>query len=265
VEGRVGAAPPAPLRGRRLELIGTTHATSWASGDAGALYERGRPDYPAAAVAFVAELAGRGPGRLVVDVAAGTGKLTRLLTSTGAQVAAVEPMPGMLAQLRAVVPAVPALAGVAEALPLRSGTAAAVTVAQAFHWFRPFEALAEAARVLSRDGVLALVWNERDESVPWVAEMTAIQDRYERANPRPDMEAWRVAFESDRLFTPLELREFPHRQSLGPGALVERSASTSFALLLPEDARQAMLAEIAALPAGDHLPYVTRVRWCRKR
>ena len=123
-----------------------------------AAYERGRPGYPPAAVDFLAARLRLGPGRTVVDLAAGTGKLTRPLLATGAQVVAVEPV----AEMRAALPAgARAVDGTAEAMPLSAGSADAVAVAQAFHWFDGDAALAEIHRVLRPGCSLALVWNRR--------------------------------------------------------------------------------------------------------
>jgi len=128
-------------------------------------YARSRPTYAARAVGLLKESIPPGP---VLDVAAGTGILTGQLLRAGRALVAVEPLPEMLAQLRRSLPAVPGLQATAEALPFADGSFAGVTAAQAFHWFDAPAALAEAARVLEPGGVLAMVWNVRDESVPWV-------------------------------------------------------------------------------------------------
>ena len=128
------------------------------------VYDRARPGYPDEAVRW---LVGDAPRR-VLDLAAGTGKLTRSLVAAGHDVVAVEPAEEMLAHLRAAVPAAEALVGTAEAIPLPDASVDAVTVAQAFHWFDPPAALREIARVLRPDGALGLVWNTRDEREPWV-------------------------------------------------------------------------------------------------
>src|SRR3982751_2045236 len=98
-------------------------------------YEASRPSYPSEAVAWLGAEIGIGPGRRVVDLAAGTGIFTTLLVRTGADVVAIEPVPGMRAVLTSNLPEVATVAGIAEALPLRSASVDAVTVAQAFHWF----------------------------------------------------------------------------------------------------------------------------------
>jgi SAM-dependent methyltransferase len=123
------------------------------------VYERARPEYPEAAVDWLASRLDLGPGRTVVDLAAGTGKLTRMLVPTRARVIAVEPVPEMLAELRRAAPEAQALQGTAEAIPLPDAGADAVTVAQAFHWFDPPRALREIARVLRPGGRLGLIWN----------------------------------------------------------------------------------------------------------
>ena len=113
------------------------------------VYERGRPDYPAAAIAKIVERLGLRPGRTVLDLAAGTGKLTRLLAPSGANVIAVEPVHEMRAELERRVPGIAALAGTAERIPLTDGYVDAVTVGQAFHWFDADKALREIHRVLT--------------------------------------------------------------------------------------------------------------------
>ncbi|HEX5028163.1 MAG TPA: class I SAM-dependent methyltransferase, partial [Gaiellaceae bacterium] len=118
-------------------------------------YERGRPSYPDDAVRWlVGERACD-----VVDLGAGTGKLTRILVAHGHRVVAVEPLDAMRSELEAAVPGAHALAGSAEAIPLEDASADVVTSAQAFHWFDHDAALPEIARVLRPDGRIALVWN----------------------------------------------------------------------------------------------------------
>ena len=117
-------------------------------------YERGRPGYPEDAVRWLVESLRIGPGTTVVDLAAGTGKLTRLLVPTGAGIIAIEPMAGMREQLARSLPEVPLFEGTAESIPLSSACADSITVAQAFHWFKAKEALAEIHRVLRPRGRL---------------------------------------------------------------------------------------------------------------
>ena len=121
-------------------------------------YERARPEYPPEAIAWLAQELDLRPGRTVVDLAAGSGKLTRPLAALGCEVIAIEPV----AEMRAAIgPTARALDGTAEAMPLPDDSADAVTVGQAFHWFDGPRALAEIERVLRPGGALALVWNRR--------------------------------------------------------------------------------------------------------
>ena len=142
-------------------------------GAAATAYESGRPEYPRAAVAWLLEPLRR-ERPLVVDVGAGTGKLTRIVAELGAEVVAVEPDPQMLAVLQEAVPGVSTSPGTAERLPCAEGSADAVVFGQAWHWVDAAAASREAARVLRPGGILGLIWNLRDESEPWIARMTQI-------------------------------------------------------------------------------------------
>ena len=132
-------------------------------------YEQGRPTYPSAAAARLERELDLRSGRVVLDLAAGTGKLTALLVGTRATVIAVEPVAEMRAALERALPSVTAYPGTAEAIPLDDSSVDAVTVGQAFHWFRGDEALAEIHRVLRPGGGLGIVFNSRDTTVPWVS------------------------------------------------------------------------------------------------
>jgi ubiquinone/menaquinone biosynthesis C-methylase UbiE len=132
-------------------------------------YERGRPEYPAEAVDWLVPT----NARTVLDLGAGTGKLTRALAARGCEVFAVDPSPKMLDQLRAAVPDAIVSVGTAENIPLPDASVDAVVVGQAWHWVDQDRALPSVARVLRPGGTLGLVWNLRDERVPWVARMTA--------------------------------------------------------------------------------------------
>jgi SAM-dependent methyltransferase len=228
------------------------------------LYERARPGYPSAAVAWLARRLSIGPGRRVLDLAAGTGKLSRPLAATGAEVVAVEPLAGMRARIG---PGIEALEGTAEAIPLADAAVDAVTVAQAFHWFDGPAALAEIHRVLRRGGALALVWNRRPLEDPLQAAIERIVAPHRGTVPAHRGGTWRAAFEHTALFGPLEERTFSNEQPADAEALAGRVGSISFIAALPEEQRAALLAEVRAL-AGDGdgvLRYVCEVFTCDRR
>jgi SAM-dependent methyltransferase len=223
-----------------------------------AAYQRARPSYPPAAVEWLVDRLRIGPGRRVVDLAAGTGKLTELLVGRGADLVAVEPVPPMLAQLRARLPGVPAVAGLAEALPFADGSLHAVAVAQAFHWFRPREALAELARVLPAGGRLGLIWNVRDRSVDWVDRVWTVMDRVEKHAPWRDHQddtggSWQFGrWREDTLlqggpWTPFERATFTHRHRVDHQGIVDRIRSVSHVATLSPDRQATVLAEVRAI------------------
>lgn len=208
-------------------------------------YERARPSYPPEAVQWFVDTLGIAPGKTVVDLAAGTGKFTRLLAPFGAQLFACEPVPGMRATFRSVLPDVPLFAGTSEAMPLRDASVDAVTVAQAWHWFDHDRAAAEMARVIRPGGALGLVWNARDRSVDWVDQVWSVMDRVEKKAPWRDHENWRdSAFRAMPGFGPLETAEFRHTQTLSPEGVVQRVASVSHVAVLADTEREAVLDEV---------------------
>jgi SAM-dependent methyltransferase len=213
-------------------------------------YERGRPDYPAEAADWIAEQATLGPGCVVVDLAAGTGKLTRQLVRSGAHVVAVEPLAPMLAQLAALLPGVEALPGTAEATGLPDGSADALTVAQAFHWFATEEVLREVARVLKPGGYLALVWNRRDLTQQIQADLTRIMASHRHDAPSHESGAWMAVMDATTLFSKLGEHHTRFEQVLDAGGLSDRVESTSFIASLPDDERAQVLATVRELAAA---------------
>ena len=233
-------------------------------------YERGRPGYPEPAVAWLVQVLGIGPGSQVVDLAAGTGKLTRQLVPTGAELTAVEPVAGMRARLAGSLPGVRVEAGTAEAMRLPDGAADVVVVGQAFHWFDGTRALAEIHRVLRPGGGLGLVWNVRDESVPWVAQLTRIIEPHRGDAPRYQSRRWREAFAATSLFEPLREHGFSHAQRGDRAMVRDRMGSVSFVASLDPAVRAEVLAEVDELldrhpalrgRATVTLPYRTDVFW----
>jgi SAM-dependent methyltransferase len=215
-----------------------------------AAYERGRPSYPQEAIAWLSAQLDLRPGRTVLDVAAGTGKLTRELAATGATVLAVEPVPAMRAVLERIVPEARALDGTAEALPVGDGATDAITVAQAFHWFDVPQALAEFHRALRPVGRFALIWNRRRLDQPLHREVTAIIEPYHGDTPSHQRGEWREPVAASGLFTRMGELEVPYEQVVDVDGLVDRVASTSYIAALAERERDDVLGRVRRLAAG---------------
>ncbi|MDL4820660.1 class I SAM-dependent methyltransferase [Actinomadura opuntiae] len=239
-------------------------------GGSAAAYARERPDYPDAAVTWALEpVAGRTPLR-VLDLAAGTGKLTQVLVRNGVEagrLVAVEPDAAMLDELRRAAPGVRALEGSAEAIPLPDGAVDAVLVGQAMHWFDLDRALPEIHRVLADGGVLAGLWNTDDDRVPWVAELKRI------SRSSVSFRNWRPKGlpESD-WFPAFERAEFPHAQRRTAESMAATIGTHSHMLVLDEPERAAVTERIigylrATPETADgefDLPIVTLVARARR-
>lgn len=224
-------------------------------------YERGRPEYPGAAIEFIAGLLPEHAE--VLDLAAGTGKLTRPLLAAGLRVTAVEPV----AEMRAALPAgARALDGTAERVPLADESMDGVTVAQAFHWFDGEAALAELARVLRPGGLLALVWNRRVQEDPVNRAIEDLVAPYRSATPSHRSGEWRDAFERTTLFSPLEQRVFDNVIEQDADGIEARVGSISFIASLDEAERAEVCARarMIAGPAKVTIPYLTEVHSCRR-
>lgn len=239
-----------------------------------AVYERARPSYPADAVDWM--LAGMEAPRAgrTVDLAAGTGKLTRLLNDRVTRVVAVEPVAGMRGVLCARGHKGPVLAAAAEQLPFADASLDLVTVAQAFHWFEHDRAIEELRRALRVRGRLAMIWNARDRSTAWVDAVWSIMDRVEKRAPWRDHENWRDrAFTNMPGFSELTVAEFRHEQRATPDDVVARIASVSHVAVLGDDERRAVLDEVRSI-LSDHpatkgqaevaIPYRADAMWCER-
>lgn len=200
-------------------------------------YVAGRPGYPPEAAAWLREALNVGPGRTTLEVGAGTGKFLPVLKSCGGEIVALEPVAAMRGQLVRDFPDVEALEGTADAIPLPDGAVDAVVCAQAFHWFATPAAVQEMARVLKPGGVLGLIWNVRDESVPWVAELSTITDPWEGDTPRYRTGAWRSAFPAPGLEFLGERHARNHHVGSAEQVVVKRTLSVSFIAALPQDQR----------------------------
>jgi SAM-dependent methyltransferase len=224
-------------------------------------YERGRPDYPTEAIEHLLSLLG--PQPRVLDLAAGTGKLTRPLLEAGLSVVAVEPV----AEMRAALPfTARALEGTAEAIPLADASVDAVTVGQAFHWFDGDAALEEIARVLIPGGLLALLWNRRIADDPANRALDELLAPLRGSVPTHRGNAWREAFARSSRFGPLSERAFETVQELDAAGMEARVGSISFVAALDPAAREGVLARAREL-AGDGvvtLPYRSEVHVARR-
>ncbi|MFE7189445.1 class I SAM-dependent methyltransferase [Kitasatospora sp. NPDC057541] len=228
------------------------HASSF--GSAAVAYAEHRPDYAQAAVRWALEAA---PGTRVLDLGAGTGKLTGTLVALGADVVAVEPDAAMLGELRRALPAVRALPGSAERIPLPDASVDAVVAGNAMHWFDMAVAGPEIARVLAPGGVLAGLWNLLDDEVDWVAGLARVSGT-EAIGERDTPASWRAVTAGMHLpangdaarFGSPEQSAFPHGQRRTADSLVDTLATRAGMLVMPEREREARRGAIRAYLAG---------------
>lgn len=243
------------------ELDPRVHTSVRAYEHVAAAYEQGRPSYPQAVLERIVERSQVAVGSPVLDLAAGTGKWTRQLLETGADIHAVEPVEAFRERLHELPVVVHS--GTAEAIPLADGSMNLVTVAAAFHWFDAQRALPEIARVLRPGGTLAILWNERDQRDPIQRALTELLEPKRRSEPRQSDETWRAAFSTTTSFTPLEREDFLHFHGFTADRLVERVNSISFIAALPGGERDELLARVRALavdqPESFELPHITHL------
>ncbi|WP_292959910.1 class I SAM-dependent methyltransferase [Novosphingobium sp. UBA1939] len=212
-------------------------------------YVAGRPGYPPEAVTWLREVLDLGPGRKALEVGAGTGKFIPILQQTGCRIIALEPIPEMREQLVRTHPDVLTLAGLADAIPLPDASVHAVVCAQAFHWFATPAAVAEMRRVLVPGGVLGLIWNGRDEDVPWVAALSEITNRREGDTPRYRTGTWRHAFPAPGLAPIGERHVRNSHVGTAEDVVLKRTLSVSFIAALPSGERSKVEREVRRLIA----------------
>jgi len=229
-------------------------------------YERGRPGYADAALDAV----GLAPDAVVLDLAAGTGKLTRQLVARFARVIAVEPLDPMRAVLERLVPEAEALKGRADAIPLEDDAVDAVFVGEAFHWFATDEAVQEIARVLRPGGVFAILFNQADgDFEPPLPE--AFWDAYRAgAIEKPPEQTvrtglWRAPFPGP--FEPLTEQSFPNPVEVDREGILAQAASWSMIAALPEQERTRLLEQLGGLVPEQvyRHPLRTDLYWTRLR
>ncbi|MEQ6900902.1 class I SAM-dependent methyltransferase [Nocardioides sp. YIM 152588] len=219
-------------------------------------YERARPGYPVDAVRW---LTGDEP-LTILELGAGTGKLTQALVDLGHDVHATDPDPAMLDRLARSVSVTRLSQTSAEEIPAADATYDLVIAAQAYHWFDKEKALPEIARVLKRGGQLALVWNVRDERIPWVKRLGRLIGRQDVTGSGPDQ-----ALEDSPYFGPVEEATFKHWQVVDRVSIQDLVLSRSNVAVLPAAERDALVAEVVAFyddfgrgMDGMQLPYLTR-------
>jgi ubiquinone/menaquinone biosynthesis C-methylase UbiE len=229
---------------------------------AASVYEGARPEFPVAAIDWLCEQLRIDGATRVLDLAAGTGRLTVPLYARTRQIVAVEPVPEMRAVLRAALPEIEVLDGTAEAIPLPDASVGAVVVAQAFHWFEPVPALAEIARVLVPGGRLGLVWHSPDRSDPLQRAYRAIVEQNRQGAPiHLSHDASHYIGEGAPL-RPIAAAEIRDVHVYDADRLVALARSTSHFAALDETRQQAEAQQIRALvgPSGTvELPYTVEL------
>ncbi len=227
------------------------------------MYDRARPGYAAAAIDWALPAG----AHRVLDLAAGTGKLTADLVERGLDVVAVDPSPAMLARLQDRLPGVDARIGTAESIDLPDASLDAILIGSALHWFDRPAADFEMARVLRPGGVVATLGNSREHDVGWVSAFDKILERAASATIRQDLRSGTSRLEP-AVFGPPDVRAFAFGQTLTPEQLVELAASRSYVVALPDEVRATVLDQVHELTVNDpqlrgreqfELPYRTVV------
>jgi SAM-dependent methyltransferase len=218
-------------------------------------YERGRPGYPPPAIEWLLGELDVGTGSTVVDVGAGTGKLTRALLPSGASLIAVEPVAAMRGVLERELPTATALDGTAESLPVDSAAADAIVVGQAFHWFDASAALTEFHRVLRPAGRLGLIWNVRDRRQELQRAIDEITEPLRGDVPAQGDRRWHGDLRQSELFVARSERWFPFEVALDADTALDRIGSVSFIAALDDPARRQVLERVRELTVKHPEPW----------
>lgn len=257
-------------------MTASIHEAAASGFDAAAeVYARARPGYPDEILDAIAEATPAGDAP-VLDLAAGTGKLTAGLAARLTPVIAAEPVEGMRREFRRGLPNLALVGATAEHLPFARGSLRAVTVAQALHWFDLPAALGALHRVLVRDGRIAIVFNVRDDRVAWVGRLWERLDRYDPNNliPRHRRRGWEPLLRDLRFIEDRERHVVEHTQPMTVDGLLERVASVSFIARLDSTERARVERIVHDLCASDpdlagrerfEYPYRCELTLLRKR
>jgi len=225
----------------------------------GELYDSARPDYPEVALDYFVDKLSLDSSTSAIDLGAGTGIFSRQIAPRVGSLIAIEPSASMRATFRRNLPHVPLASGSDVSIPLPTGSTDVVFVAQAFHWFTLPDALHEIARVLKSDGHLALIWNERDESVEWVHDVSQAM-RWDAMQPYPVGKDFTAELASGP-FVDIERRMFRHVQTLDHDSLLRRVSSTSYIVAMETAERDRLMESVREvvdqLPTRIELPYMT--------
>jgi SAM-dependent methyltransferase len=238
-------------------MTDAVHPKARAFGPVADEYERARPDYPAEAVAHLVEVLDLRPGRVVADIGAGTGKLTRLLAASGAEIHAVEPVDGMREELQRRAPEVIAHGDAAEALPFADGSLDAATVAQAVHWFGPGW-VDEMARTLRPGSAVAIVYNLRDRTQPLNLAISTARERVADGAPSYASGRWRAPLTASTALHEDGFTGFPWSYERTHAEVLDQVRSLAPISALPARDREAVVAEIAEVLDGEPDPVPLR-------
>ncbi|CAF1424206.1 unnamed protein product [Adineta steineri] len=200
------------------------------------VYEQARPTYPADAIQFIKSLHDK--PNVIVDLGAGTGKLTRLLGSMGAQeIVAIEPVAAMRENLKKIPIITKIIDGTAEHIPFDDSSIDIIICAQAFHWFANHRALTELNRVLKSNGLLILIWNNSDnQGIEWADNITKYVDSFKPKDvSRYKSMEWKAVFDNQNLFSSLQQKQFSHKQRVTRDLVLNRILSTSFVAALSSE------------------------------
>jgi SAM-dependent methyltransferase len=239
-------------------------------------YIKGRPPYPKEAIRLLQNALGIRSGKMVVDLASGTGKLTECLLDTYAQIIAIEPKEEMRHAYGILFPHIKLLEGKAESIPLLENSMDSILVGTAFHWFEGTKALSEIARVLKSKGGLGLIWNVLDDNIDWVKKMYETKDKYcqNKAQVHQNHVQWKESFENcPLLFSPLQHRTIFFSYLGKAQRVIERMLSSRIITNLPKEKQDIFVQEICeklSISISDVnskellIPYRTEIYWTYK-